>query len=336
MRVTLADFQASRIPSACGRCPTDAVLLQWLNEAQLRLLPEGKWWGTYGKFRITASGGFITLPRQIATIEAAAVCHRPVPVHDSWFEFVASGAGIRGEKSCWEEANFMGSFPVFADIQNTTSKAQLQCDVAADAGALVLVLGYDQNANWIRTQQNGMWADGELIALAQSPGTMSQNYFSVVSAVQFPQVMQGQSWLYAAEQNSGTKTLIGNYQYDETRPSYRRYFFPSVQSDIQNAPAGKTVKVDIMAKLEYYPAINPSDYLVIQNLPALKDMMMAIRNAEDAPDSAAAAQEIAAGLASAKHILDMELDHYLGSGRKIGINVVTTGVVCAEPVETFL
>ena len=70
MRVTLADLQASRIPAALGLCPTDPRIIAWCNEAQERLLYEGKWFGTVATFNICATNGYITLPREIATIEA--------------------------------------------------------------------------------------------------------------------------------------------------------------------------------------------------------------------------------------------------------------------------
>ncbi len=201
-----------RIPQSLGLCPTDPRIVQWCNSAMERLLWEGKWWGTVARFGICAVNGCITLPRQIATVEAVNVNGRPTPVRDFWFEFLANGAGTRGECGgggscsggiwngcCATEMIMRGNFPTFDDIGPTPSYIVFVCDVASDIGKPVLVLGYDINNNWIRTIQGGVYADGEIILLAQSSGTVSVTVFSTITDIQFVEPMDGQSWLYVVD-----------------------------------------------------------------------------------------------------------------------------------------
>lgn len=355
MRFTYGDLQASRIPALMGVGPTDTRLLAWTNEAIQRLLISGKWWGTVARFNICATSGCITLPKQIATIEAVNLNGAPTPVRDFWYEFIANGLGTRQSQApsgaatgtgcnCWpgccgmNEAIYRGQYPVFTDISGTTSKANFICDLAADVGNQVLVLGYDQNGNWIRTLQNGVYADGEVLTLAQTPGVISQNFFQIITGIQFVSAMNGQSWLYGYDtsKSPAVLTLLGHYQYDETKPSYARYYFPSILSSQSSSSSGCTqTKVEIVGKLDFVPVKNATDYLLIGNLPALKEMMSAIKKAENEATSVAANQIIASGMATAMAILDQELDHQLGSGRTIGMTFAGSSVGDNDEVDTF-
>ena len=203
-RSTLQDVYNSRIPAAVGDCAGSTRLIGWVNEAQQRLLSKGLFWGTYAKYSMSAYGGIITMPPQLSSIESVAINHRPIPFHDLWFEFIENGFGTRtrdqvgligstlgGSTGCQglPEAQYVGMFPTFRDLTPNTDnkKVVIVCDLAADvtAAVTVTVMGHDQNGNWIRTLQGGVYADGEVIALAQSPGTTSVNYFSDITDVRF-------------------------------------------------------------------------------------------------------------------------------------------------------
>lgn len=335
MRTTLSDIKNSRIPSVLGMCASDARIVSFANEAQQRLLIEGHWWGTTQKFRICASEGCITMPPQIATIEKAAICKTPIPIHDQWFEFLANGAGLRDSDDCWQEANYQGQFPTFAEIIGVNKKLRFVCDLVGDVGKQVLALGYDENGNWIRTNQSGTILDGELITLAQAPGANSTTLFSSITDLQFPENMDGQTWLYEYNTTTGLQRMIGKYEYWETRPSYARYFFPSIKASCTSGTCTQE-SVEVIGKLEFVPVKKDTDYLIVGNVPAMKEMMTAINRAENEPDSEKANNIILKGLAVAKSILDKELAHYLGDGRTIGIDLVGSSIATAEPIETLL
>lgn len=363
MRVTLADAKASRLPSQVGNCPTQARFLQLLNEAQERLLYTGKWWGTVQKWRFCATDGCVALPSQFATLEAVAVCGRPIAVRDQFYEFLDNGFGIRSQgvininsgtststsqttSPCCggfagvcgiAEALYRGRYPTFSDIQPTGKRVQLVCDKLTDVGKSVLVLGYDDNNNWIRTVQGGVVLDGEVVALAQGAGTQSVNNFSVVTDLQPPANLDGQWWLYEYTISSGAQRLIGQYQYFDVRPSFARYFFPSIIPTASSSGSScSQVLVEALVKLDFIPVQKDTDYLIIGNLPALKEMMMALSKAEDEPDALRKVQIEEAGLTVAKKILDAQLDHYLGSGRKMGMNIIGSSIGDVIPVPTLL
>jgi hypothetical protein len=328
LRTTLGDVRESDLPAALGWCPTDSRVALRVNEAQQRLLNKGKWWGTVGKYQIAATSGIITLPREFAVIEQAAVCNDPVPVRDFWFEFIANGFGTRDEDNPhgYAEAVYRGRYPIITSLSGVGNKLRFKCDLAADEGTPVRIVGKDDSGNWIRSEESGTWVDGELITLTRTPGTLSVNGYTEITGIQFPGPASGQSWLYE-ETDAGVQTLIGNYQYNESRPSYARYFFPS----IYNVAAGDTVLVQVLAKREYIPVVLDTDYLIVGNIPALKEMCQSIeirRKATGQTDIVLAE----AHEQKAVQLLEEELDHYLGSGRRIGAQVVGAGIGESDPI----
>lgn len=356
MRVTLGDAKNSRLPSQVGACPTDQRFLDLLNEAQERLLYAGKWWGTVQKWRFCATDGCVALPSQFATLEAVAVCGRPIALRDQFYEFLDNGFGIRGQtvtttttgtvSPCCggvsgvcgvQEALYRGHYPTFADINPTGKQLQLVCDKATDVGKTVLCLGYDDNNNWIRTVQGGVVLDGEVITLSQAPGTNSVNNFSVVTDLQPPSNLDGQWWLYEFTISTSAQRLIGQFQYFDVRPSFARYFFPAIIPQVGATPGTcSQVLVEALVKLEFIKVQKDTDYLIIGNLPALKEMMMALQKAEDEPDAIRKVQIVSAGMTVAKQVLDQQLDHYLGSGRKMGMNIVGSSIGDVIPVPVLL
>jgi len=342
MRFTLKDLKNSRVPQALGISPDDTRLVAWLNEATERLLYSGKWWGTVARFRMCATDGCITLPAQIATIEAVNTCGQPTPVRDFWYEFLENGWGSvgptanggHGRGGCMSAAIMRGNYPTFSDVHGTDKKLNFICDLASDSCLSVLALGYDQNGNWIRTQQNGVYKDGELIQLSQSSGSTSVNFFSSVTGIQLPDNLSGQVWLYEYSTTANTKRMIGHYQYFETNPSYARYYFPGILTAVNGDC--KTTKVEVVGKLAYIPVKQDTDYLIIGNIPAMKEMMKAIKKAENEADGVASNQILLSGEAVATKLLDNQLDHHFGSGRKMGMNITNTADQMADPIVNLI
>jgi hypothetical protein len=133
----------------------------------------------------------------------------------------------------------------------------------------------------------------------------------------------------------GAQRLIGQYQYWDVRPAFMRYFFPAIIPQTVQPP-GSQALVEALVKLEYRPALRDTDYLIIGNLPALKELMMALQKAEDEPDGLRKVQLVAAGMTVAKQVLDQQLDHYLGTGRKMGMNIVGSSIGDVVPVPTVM
>jgi hypothetical protein len=375
-RITLNDVNNAGIPQAVGECAGTPRFLRWLNEAQNRLLSKGLWWGTYGKYRMAAYGGTITMPPQLATIEAVAINHVPIPIHDTWYEFLENGFGTRSRNDVGSsggsalggatgvygipEADFRGNFCTFRDLSPNTNAKKLVviCDLAADqtAGITMTILGHDANGNWIRTNTGGVYSDGENIILTQSPGATSTNTFSQIVDIQFSAQRDGQCWLYELDTVTNVQTMIGWYQWYETNPSYGRWLFPSIfqgssacvppdrwqqnwtQGPVPGPAAGATcnpVLVEVIGKKAFIPVVNVTDFLIIGCLPALKLMVQCVKKQEDSVGQSDLTEAIGFQTLAIKE-LDDELDMYLGSGRRMGLNIQGPMMADGCPIETLI
>ena len=278
-RYTLSDAKASRIPAVLNIAPTDSRFVEILNECTNALLTRMKPWETTGKFVFNVESGCIVWPRQIATIEAVWVCDRPIVVRNEWFETLESGFGLQGD--CDSNTGQMqlydrGTTCVFSDMIGLDKKVRVYTDVAEVAGARILVQGSDENSNWIRTLDSGTYVDGEYIALTGTP-TLSTKLFSVVTGIQKP-VTKGFVRLYEYDTILLTQRAIAVYEPDETRPNYRKSFLTGIENIVANSDGTRTVTV--MAKLDFIPVRNDTDFLIIGNLTALKYMCQSLLKAE--------------------------------------------------------
>lgn len=320
MRLTLAQAKASRIPQSIGLLPTDSAFVAILNEATQRLLSRGKWVGTYGVYQITTSNGLLTWPRQLETIETLSISNYPVELRNQWFEFLSNGPLLQADLSSnsagftydWQ-AYDRGNTCTFASITGLVSKVRVYTDVAEAAGSKILLLGYDQNNNWIRTQVGGVWQDGEYVVLTAGAGahTDSTNLFTKLTAVQKP-ATSGFVRLYAYDTVALTQTAIAVYEPSDTNCSFRCTYVSQIASTA-------TANVTVMGKFAFIPVAVDTDYLLIGNIPALKEMCRAIRYAE--MDTGEAAQ--LAGLCEGRAINEVqnELNSWMGDGATQSLNV---------------
>jgi hypothetical protein len=102
-------------------------------------------------------------------------------------------------------------------------------------------------------------------------------------------------------------SLLAIQHPDETHPSYRRYEVPALRNGCAVDAEPVDRQVIIMAKLRYLPVKRSTDFLVIENIGALKQMLLAI-NAEE-KNEFDLAQKLEA---KAEKILADELQNHIG------------------------
>lgn len=331
-RVTLDDLRNNtRIPECLNIPPNDSRFVVFINESVKRLMTKGLFWGSFSTFDISVTSRLMSLPPQIETLEAIAISLVPLPIRDTFYQFIDAGWGQRDETatngSGISECFYLNNFPVVTDVATPYSTLTLMCDLATDVGKTITLLGYDSNGNWIRTIQGGVYADGEVVSLAQSPiGTATSKVYSKITDIQAPSTLDGQWWLYQGS------TMLGNYQYWETRPSYKRYLVPFV--------SGNTVTARVIGRRTYVPVKNGTDYPIIGNAAALKLACMAIRAEEEQNYSLASVlwnggmDKNGNPIMGAKQELDAELQFQLGVGREVAIDIKAMPYV--EPVPVLM
>jgi len=300
MKITLGDIKQN-IATMLSMSSTDSRVVGYINEAQERLLYKGKWVGTYAKYAVANSNGTITWPRQLETIEAVAVSDNPGVVRNEWYEFLENGPGLR-DSADGDDLTLIdrGEAVVFSDIDGVNKKLRLYSGVTADAGLKVLLQGYDQNGDWIRTLESGSYIDGEYVTLTASY-VETVNLFSELVGVQKP-VTGGNVTVKEYDTSTATERVIATYEPGEKRPGYRRSLIPGL-------PDTSTKTVTVVGKLRFIPVSADTDWLLINHEPALKEMVQSIRKAENNLPQEASMYE-----GRAVKLLEEQLMHYLGDG----------------------
>jgi len=313
MRSTLENAKDpnSGISRVLNLDPSDARFTAYVNESMQRLITCMRSWGTVMRYQICVTNGCLTWPRIIAAVEAVAICNTPILIRNGWFEFLETGPGLQGDgtgscNTCGGLQMFdRGTACTFADIIGVNKKIKVYADVTEATEAKILIQGYDENFNWIRTLVSGEWVDGEYVSISTTPVT-STKFFSSITGIQKP-ITNGFVRLYEYDTDLTTQRAIAIYEPDETNPSYRRSLIPGLSRVSGGACETKTVTAEV--KLDYVPARVDTDWLVIGNLPALKDMCQSILKGERN-----LAVESAQWEARALITLGRELHHYNGSG----------------------
>jgi hypothetical protein len=305
MRSTLSDVLPV-CARALGDCANNQVVIDKINEVQERLLPMGKWVGTYQHYRFCAPSGCITLPRQLETVETAAVCGGPVRIRNEWYEFIGNGFGL--DPRCTRHFQDKGeNWISFDDVLGDNKKLRVYSDTVEDPNAKIFLQFWNENKLPVKTFVGGRWIDGEMVTISNAQvNTVNFCMAGGWVGVQKP-ITNGHVFIYEYDTVNLTQRLLAMYEPDETRPNYRRYVIP-----FSNSTSGDTClseQVDVIAKLRFIPARNPDDWMIIGNRGALKVGCKALH----AEDNSAFSESIVYWQL-ARNILDNELNQFMGDG----------------------
>lgn len=336
MKLLLRDVKpdAAKILSMAS---TDSRVVDYINEAQERLMYKGKWPGTYIRYELAQSNGAITWPRQLETIEAVAVAGSSGKIRDSWFEFLESGPGLL-DKADSDSLTLIdrGEAPCFTDI-TTSDDIDKKIRVKykdLDNGKSIILQGYDENGDWIRSLVNAVVIDGEKLTFDTSNDALESgtgyrvkdtaNKFQTLSAV-VKDVTNYEVKLFEVEvTGTVTERAIAHYEPSETKPQYRRSLIPGLSDD------NTTVTVTVVGKARFIPAVVDDDWLHINIKSAIKEMIMSISLGEKLMTQESMAHE-----ARAEGILQDYLMHYIGDGTIIVPRIHGSASDTASGVENL-
>ncbi len=323
-RPRLIDARSSGLPQAVGLCATDITsIAAVVNEAQQRLIldptsPDEGWFGSWAKmaFTVSRANATIVTPSEVARIILLDLCRRPVQIRNQFFEYLTYGIGLQpqscGVNGCSALAAFeRETVTTFNPLLPTPQYVRIYPG-ASDVGRSVLISGKDQNGLVIYfidplTRSAG---NGEAIVL-ESPFSTSTNQFSEISGVQKEKTFS-ETQFFQVDPITGAETPLLVMGPGETTAQYRTYYVSGVPSNCCNTPGG-AVQVLGLCKLDFIPATCDSDYLCIQNIPALIEEVQSVRLGR--MESAAAQQLSVAKHINALRLLNGQLDHLLGRER---------------------
>lgn len=337
MRRTLADVtpELQRIAGVSGLKASDARITTMVNLAIERLYPMVlDYPNTLHRVVFLQYDGIVALPTKYQSIVRTDTgngtgFNRHAVVANQWYEFMGSGPGQQDQIPWANAAIDRGTSPVFRQMIANPMNMRLYsyADERAPGSSVVptvTICGYDSNRAWIRSQVNGVWVDGVQLPLN---GHLQQNWvdlstagpggqpllISEVTQVILP-VRNGIAELYWVDPQSNIY-LTGRYDWFETSPAFRLYYFPQVART-----PGLTVHA--LCRVAFRPVINPTDPLLIGSLPALRLAMRALAK-EDANDFTSAM----GFWQSAKEVLKAESKQfYNGTTSPVFDNVTPAGM----------
>lgn len=326
----LKDVRGSRIPEAIGCCAADnGKLIEIVNEAQERLVFAGGetgWWGSWQKMVFNVAGltdPYITLPPNIARLINLDVCRFPVNIQNEFYEFLEAGVGLQPGCECNQLQTYdRGLFPTQADLVAGNKRLRFFITNSADIDRRALVQGKDQNGTVIYSLDGVDQVQGIFVSFTQ-PFVDTPLDISVLSGLQ-KDVTIGQVRVFEVDTVTGVSRLLVTLEPNQEVAAFRRYFINGLPRNCCGStdPAATTTQVTAMAKLALLPVAVDTDYLVIQNLTALKEECQAVRFGE--MDDSTSAGQAALHHRNAIKLLNGELIHHLGK-EKPAVNFAPFG-----------
>lgn len=326
-RLRLFDCRTSRLPDTVGLCEIDTPrIAQYVNGAQRRLVyakeagDEG-WWGTWAEIAFNASRStpYITLPREIARIEALTVCDRPVPVRNQFYEYLDFGNGrlpkqfLECHPGCQVQALARNNAITFTDLTNPPQILAAYITDPADVGRRILIQGWDQTNSEVYSLDAATRVSGVYLSL-DSPFVATAFPFNRITGIQ-KDPTQGPVNIFQVDPNTGAQVLLLTMQATEQTAGYRRYYLDSLPRSccppISSVSPATTVQVTAIAKLELLPVTGDTDYLLIQNLEAIIEECRSIRYST-VDNAGANIQMSSSAHTQAIRLLNGELAHYQG------------------------
>ena len=284
----------TRILQVTSAAPDSPEFSSLVNAACERLLNRGDWKGTLAPIYVCVQNGQVTWPRYVHAVRKLNRCDREIKVNNIWYQFIDRDfySNCIGESyanvvrplvphDAMRNMNALGYYSTYNDVP-TPSYIQAWPAIAADVGQTVTIFGNDSNGNPLMTNVGGVWQNGMVLTLAlpyvQSTIAVAPGSIRVTKTA-----TQGQVRLYAADMVTGNALDLAIYDPSETNPGYSRYRLHGGWS----CPPNTTYGVLALVKLEFIPAIQDGDLVLIDNPAAIAYAIQSIKAGEngDVPGS---------------------------------------------------
>lgn len=328
MKITFGNIK-TMCAKAINVNASDDRVIGYVNRAVERLIYEGKWKDTLARYVVCVTNGCLTWPRQIETIEAAAVCEQPYTLRNGWYDFLEQGWGLLDSTTGpWLTMRSLDqTFVAFDDVQGDDKKLAIYADGTETAGSTVLIRYYDSNANKVYTTYNGEVIEGERIVIPAAGGYAYSTYEVMpygVYDVQKP-VTNRPIRLYEYDTVALTYRALAYYEPDETLPEYRRSLIPCFQPNTGGSCESR--QVTIIGKLRFIPAVTDDSVIMISHADAIRLGVQAVFKEENN-----LINEAAQYWQLAERCLQKQLSHFQGDGvvqplRIVGADQIGGGVL---------
>ena len=247
----------------------------------------------------------ITLPREVEKILHYTMDTRPAPAFSQAYEFVSGGWGELGCSSCipgkflMDRGNHYSTMFDLPSMSSSEDEPEFSAfslvafsTVEADKDRTLLIYGRNDKNEVLGSPSPAMtlpinhWqggVEGEIFTDMPVTVKFSDSKVRDVERVQKPET-DGFVSLYTYDADTHQMYFLSKYHPRETNPRYRRYRITS--PDYINGSS-----IYALCELGYTPLTHEDDVLIVQNMDALKMMVMAIEFENEREFQAAKAYE---------------------------------------------
>lgn len=250
----------------------------------------GDWVGTVVPIYVCSYGGCIVFSRYVGEVRALKVCNRDVPVKNDYDAFHVFGPDWRNTWRSWcgGDVRMLGSnrSPVKQDVQGEGRLIRAYARCNADIGKTITIFGTDNNGQALfHFDELGNAVEGITLEFAK-PFVSTNTYVRHIDRI-LKDKTQCPVDVYAYNATMDLLEPISHYEPSETNPAYAKYAL--------NAGCANNLKSLVaMVKLQFIPAENDTDLVLVENLDALADYMQSLRYRKAGDTQSANASEASA------------------------------------------
>lgn len=256
----------------------------------------GDWTGTVVPIFVCVSRGCVVWPRYVGQIRRLNICnHRFTPIQNVWWDFIPFSDRCNWTNNAFAswlgpvaKMTTQGRSPVFQDILGGGRTLRAYPSTPLDNNKFITVFGIDDDTGQpLMTQGVGGWSVGIKLQL-KTPFVESTQHVRSIERV-LKDETQGPVRLYAWNAASSVLEDVAYYDASETNPNYAKTLLATQTCCSTTDGSAASLGVVALVKLAFIPAKFDDDLIIIDNVEAIKNMVMCIRS-EEAVDFESAAQ----------------------------------------------
>ena len=278
--ITLGNLKnpPSSLPAKINLCGTDPRFTDICNRAHSVLLTHGSWVGTEMEANLAVLESCVVMPACVETIMGVRGCDRPLALENEWYR-LTPGFNPQRWAGCsdrmWLE--YRDNVPSF-EMLRKPSILRSFANSARDYGTKIKFIGYDKNGTWVRTVQNNVMQDGEVVVLATPFADTVTEFLSVTAIIK--DETDDAVRVFSHPLGDDTLTAFGIYQYWETKPNYQRWKIVGFHELSQPGCCPKQ-QITARVKLQFIPVKYDDDLFLIQNRQAMEYAVQAMKAIDD-------------------------------------------------------
>lgn len=300
-KLNLGDLKASTVRSVAGVCVDSPEFVALANEVQRRLLRRGGWFDTEWLVRLCVSNACIVWPRYVSAPLGVRLCDgRVADIKNKWFSIIGGATSLGQSRGSGDFTGLDGFYGfgdiIFADNGTTATYNKVSGSTGrllryyvkyqADIGKTITVYGKKFGGEPLMHSLDGgiNWLPGLVLTAADPFGTNTTLVTQIDSVVR--EATQGEARLYEYDSSTDLLRDLALYEPNETNPRYRASKvinwcdLPGCQKtttvdevDYQT----KQVTLEALVKLAHFDLVNDYDFLLLDNLDAMKLGVQAVK-----------------------------------------------------------